>query len=47
MATVENRALKSAAGVNDDIGEETRLKLYRSQVLLREAEQRRHKPMLQ
>jgi TPP-dependent pyruvate/acetoin dehydrogenase alpha subunit len=41
MATVENRALKSAtAGINDDIGEETRLKLYRSQVLLREAEQR-------
>jgi TPP-dependent pyruvate/acetoin dehydrogenase alpha subunit len=41
MATVESRALKSvAAGVNDDIGEETRLKLYRSQVLLREAEQR-------
>jgi len=41
MATVENRALKpAAAGINDDIGEETRLKLYRSQVLLREAEQR-------
>ena len=30
----------SRAGINDDIGEETRLKLYRSQVLLREAEQR-------
>jgi TPP-dependent pyruvate/acetoin dehydrogenase alpha subunit len=40
MATVENRAQKSAARINDDIGEETRLKLYRSQVLLREAEQR-------
>jgi acetoin:2,6-dichlorophenolindophenol oxidoreductase subunit alpha len=40
MATVENRAQKPAAGINDDIGEETRLKLYRSQVLLREAEQR-------
>ena len=41
MATVENRALKpAAAGINDDIGEETRLKLYRSQVLLRDAEQR-------
>ena len=41
MATVENRALKSAAaGINDDIGEETRLRLYRSQVLLRDAEQR-------
>ena len=41
MATVENRALKpAAAGINDDIGEQTRLKLYRSQVLLRDAEQR-------
>jgi TPP-dependent pyruvate/acetoin dehydrogenase alpha subunit len=41
MATVENRAQKpAAAGINDDIGEETRLKLYRSQVLLRDAEQR-------
>jgi TPP-dependent pyruvate/acetoin dehydrogenase alpha subunit len=40
MATVESRAQKPAAGINDDIGEETRLKLYRSQVLLREAEQR-------
>src|SRR6478609_4782119 len=35
-------ATKSAPkpGLNDDIGEETRLELYRSQVLLREAEQR-------
>jgi pyruvate dehydrogenase E1 component alpha subunit len=41
MATVEDRAQKTAAvGINDDIGEEMRLKLYRSQVLLREAEQR-------
>ena len=41
MATVEDRAQKpAAAGINDDIGEETRLELYRSQVLLREAEQR-------
>jgi acetoin:2,6-dichlorophenolindophenol oxidoreductase subunit alpha len=40
MATVENRAQKPAAGINDDIGEKTRLELYRSQVLLREAEQR-------
>lgn len=41
MATVENRALKpAAAGINDDIGEEKRLELYRSQVLLRDAEQR-------
>ena len=28
------------AGLNDDIGEDTRLELYRSQVLLRDAEQR-------
>ena len=40
MATVEDRAQKPAVGINDDIGEETRLKLYRSQVLLRDAEQR-------
>src|SRR4029078_6400520 len=30
----------AAAGINDDIGEATRLKLYHSQFLLREAEQR-------
>src|SRR5262245_42212726 len=40
MATAEQRAPKPAAGINDDIGEETRLELYRSQLLLREAEQR-------
>ena len=40
MAKVEDRGQKAAAGINDDIGEDTRLKLYRSQVLLREAEQR-------
>ena len=28
------------AVVNDDIGEETRLKMYRTQVMLRETEQR-------
>jgi len=32
--------LAARSAVNDDIGEETRLKLYRSQVILREAEQR-------
>jgi acetoin:2,6-dichlorophenolindophenol oxidoreductase subunit alpha len=32
--------LATRSAVNDDIGEETRLKLYRSQVILREAEQR-------
>jgi TPP-dependent pyruvate/acetoin dehydrogenase alpha subunit len=41
MATVGSRALKPvAAGINDDIGEEVRLRMYRTQVLLREAEQR-------
>jgi pyruvate dehydrogenase E1 component alpha subunit len=40
MATVEDRALKPAAGINDDIGEEMRLRMYRMQVELREAEQR-------
>ncbi len=48
MAKVEDRAQKSAAvGINDDIGEEMRLKLYRSQVLLREAEQRAYDLFLQ
>jgi acetoin:2,6-dichlorophenolindophenol oxidoreductase subunit alpha len=40
MATVEHRAPRPAAGINDDIGEEMRLRLFRSQVLLRDAEQR-------
>jgi acetoin:2,6-dichlorophenolindophenol oxidoreductase subunit alpha len=40
MAKVEDRALASAATVNDDIGEQTRLRLYRMQVEIREAEQR-------
>ena len=34
-------------GLNDDIGEDTRLELYRSQVLLREAEQRAYDLFLQ
>lgn len=38
MAKVEDRTL--AAAVNDDIGEPTRLRLYRLQVEIREAEQR-------
>src|SRR5712675_2064816 len=38
MATIEDRA--PAGAVNDDIGEEKRLALYRTQVVLREAEQR-------
>src|SRR6201996_185418 len=40
MATVEDRALASKTSLNDDIGEQTRLKLYRLQVEIREAEQR-------
>src|ERR1700689_1176311 len=40
MATVEDRALASKTSLNDDIGEETRLRLYRVQVELGEAEQR-------
>jgi acetoin:2,6-dichlorophenolindophenol oxidoreductase subunit alpha len=38
MANIDSRAPTGA--VNDDIGEETRLALYRMQVVLREAEQR-------
>jgi acetoin:2,6-dichlorophenolindophenol oxidoreductase subunit alpha len=40
MAKVEDRAPASATTSNDDIGEETRLRLYRMQVEIREAEQR-------
>ena len=40
MATVEDRALASKTSLNDDIGEQTRLRLYRLQVEIREAEQR-------
>src|SRR4051812_39056572 len=45
MATTENRA--PAGAVNDDIGEEKRLALYRTQVVLREAEQRAYDLFLQ
>jgi len=43
MAKIEDRAAqpkKPAAGINDDIGEELRLRMYRMQFELREAEQR-------
>jgi len=40
MAKIEDRALAPNASFNDDIGEETRLRLYRMQVEIREAEQR-------
>jgi hypothetical protein len=39
MATAKDRAqAKAGSGLNDDIGEQKRLALYRSQVRLREAE---------
>src|SRR6202045_5330975 len=47
MATVEDRALASKTSLNDDIGEETRLRLYRLQVEIRETEQRAHDLFLQ
>ena len=40
MAKVEDRALAPNASLNDDIGEEGRLRMYRMQVEIREAEQR-------
>src|ERR1700743_994801 len=47
MAKLEDRALAPNASLNDDIGEETRLKLYRLQVEIREAEQRAYDLFLQ
>ena len=47
MATVEDRALASKTSLNDDIGEATRLRLYRVQVEIREAEQRAYDLFLQ
>jgi acetoin:2,6-dichlorophenolindophenol oxidoreductase subunit alpha len=46
MAKIEDRAA-AAAALNDDIGEEKRLELYRTQVVIREAEQRAHDLFLQ
>src|SRR5579884_1595915 len=40
MANVEDRTLAAKASLNDDIGEELRLRMYRMQVEIREAEQR-------
>src|SRR6202166_4154660 len=41
MATVKDRvSVPAGSGLNDDIGEQKRLAMYRMQVLLREAEQR-------
>ena len=48
MATAKDRAqAKPGSGLNDDIGEAKRLALYRSQVRLREAEQRAYDLFLQ
>src|SRR5882757_9555452 len=48
MAKIEDRAPpKPVAGINDDIGEEMRLGLYRTQVVLRQAEQRAYDLFLQ
>src|SRR5271154_716931 len=40
MAKGEDRALAPNTSLNDDIGEETRLRMYRTQVEIRESEQR-------
>ena len=52
MATIEDRtragaAPGTAAGVNDDIGEDTRRRLFRTQVEIRESEQRAYDLFLQ
>jgi TPP-dependent pyruvate/acetoin dehydrogenase alpha subunit len=46
MATIKDRA-PAGSGLNDDIGEAKRLELYRTQVVLREAEQRAYDLFLQ
>jgi pyruvate dehydrogenase E1 component alpha subunit len=48
MATAKDRAPDPAAlGLNDDIGEAKRLEMYRTQVVIREAEQRAYDLFLQ
>ena len=47
MANFQDRAPGAPATLNDDIGEAKRLELYRTQVELREAEQRAHDLFLQ
>ena len=48
MATAKDRAQAHAgSGLNDDIGEAKRLELYRTQVVIREAEQRAYDLFLQ
>src|ERR1700752_34721 len=47
MAKIEDRAVRAAPGLNDDIGEDTRLRLYRTQYEIRFAEQRAYDLFLQ
>jgi len=47
MAKIEDRAPAPKGSLNDDIGEEKRLALYRTQVVIREAEQRAYDLFLQ
>src|SRR5690348_3204703 len=47
MAKAEDRALAPNAGLNDDIGEEQRLRMFRMQVEIRESEQRAYDLFLQ
>src|SRR6202046_5764097 len=47
MSTIEDRAPAAKVTLNDDIGEDKRLELYRTQVVLREAEQRAYDLFLQ
>jgi pyruvate dehydrogenase E1 component alpha subunit len=48
MATIKDRAsVPAGSGLNDDIGEDKRLELYRTQVVIRDAEQRAYDLFLQ
>src|SRR5579885_412460 len=47
MATAKVRAGAQGSGLNDDIGEQKRLEMYRTQVVIREAEQRAYDLFLQ
>ena len=47
MATIEDRAPPAKAALTDDIGEDKRLEMYRTQVVIREAEQRAYDLFLQ
>jgi TPP-dependent pyruvate/acetoin dehydrogenase alpha subunit len=47
MAKIEDLAPSSMASLNDDIGEAKRLEIYRTQVVIREAEQRAYDLFLQ